>query len=216
MWAVRKNISRPIARPIRRIPNPNPSLSTSSRKPPHPYPYPSHPNPTPHQIFHLPPRASQHDVKTRYYDLVRIYHPDSPIVRSLGLPPEIAHARFQSISAAYGLLRGKKPTDLSDGKEDLFTAKTRWTMQDRARQRRAELHMGWDDRWKDRVIMGAVIVTVCLCVVQVTSTHRQAIAELSRSGKATAQQAGSNDSTKAPRPMKEDRLAALDSGDSTA
>ena len=37
--------------------------STSTSSPP--YPFPTHRNPTPHQIFHLPPGASQADIKAR-------------------------------------------------------------------------------------------------------------------------------------------------------
>ncbi|OSX66257.1 hypothetical protein POSPLADRAFT_1094466, partial [Postia placenta MAD-698-R-SB12] len=70
-----------------------------------PYPFPSSANPSPHQIFHLPLSATRDEVKARYYDLVRIYHPDSPVSRTV--PPATAHARFQAISAAYAALSGK-------------------------------------------------------------------------------------------------------------
>lgn len=39
------------------------------------------------------------------YDLVRIYHPDSPHCRTLS--QEERHSRFQTIAAAYDALRGK-------------------------------------------------------------------------------------------------------------
>ncbi|EIW75286.1 hypothetical protein CONPUDRAFT_147375 [Coniophora puteana RWD-64-598 SS2] len=71
------------------------------------YAFPTHPNPTPHQIFHLPRGASQHDVKARYYDLVRAHHPDSALAR--GLEPAEATRRFAAIGAAYDTLRGKSP-----------------------------------------------------------------------------------------------------------
>ncbi|CAO1627144.1 unnamed protein product [Sympodiomycopsis kandeliae] len=39
--------------------------------------FPSHlRNPTPYDIFHLPRSASQSEIKNRYYDLVKILHPD--------------------------------------------------------------------------------------------------------------------------------------------
>ncbi|KAI0765611.1 hypothetical protein BD413DRAFT_574079 [Trametes elegans] len=75
------------------------STSTSS------FPYPTHPRPTPHQIFHLQPGATQNQIKARYYELVRIYHPDAPFGRDLS--PAIRRSRFQSITAAYDALRGK-------------------------------------------------------------------------------------------------------------
>jgi hypothetical protein len=99
---------------------------------------------------------------------VRIYHPDSAMVRSLGLPAEVAHDRFQSISRAYDLLRGKTLASLSaDG-----AAKPESTAARRTKQaRQAELHTGFDDRWKDRVIVGAVIVVCCFAAGPVC--HRE-------------------------------------------
>ncbi|EPS94893.1 hypothetical protein FOMPIDRAFT_1079253, partial [Fomitopsis schrenkii] len=70
----------------------------------HAFPYPKHERPTPHQIFHLPVGASQQDIKARYYDLVRVHHPDSPHGRDI--PQKVRHARFQSITRAYDILRG--------------------------------------------------------------------------------------------------------------
>ncbi|KAI0344557.1 hypothetical protein BDW22DRAFT_1326270 [Trametopsis cervina] len=124
-----------------------------------PYPYPLHTNPTPHQIFHLPRTATQADVKARYYDLVRIYHPDSPVSRAL--PSPTAQARFQSITAAYDSLRGKS-TNLPEGsqaeqaKKNFHNLNT--AMWKARQQRRAELRVGLDDRWKDAAMMSAVVV----------------------------------------------------------
>ncbi|KAK7467184.1 hypothetical protein VKT23_004242 [Stygiomarasmius scandens] len=80
------------------------AASTSSN----PFPFPSHPRPTPHEIFHLPYTASQQDIKARYYELVRNYHPDSPSCRLL--PSSECHARFQAITAAYDALRRGRST----------------------------------------------------------------------------------------------------------
>ncbi|CAL1711592.1 unnamed protein product [Somion occarium] len=144
-----------------------------------PYPFPGHPNPTPHQIFHLPRNASKGDVKARYYDLVRIYHPDSPVNRMVS--PAIAQARFQSIGAAYDVLRGKGRATGSDPDDpassggvhdyhDLSTAM--W----RAKQgRRADLNGGIDERWKDRLILGGVVLTIAGFVAQTYSTRRHAL-----------------------------------------
>ena len=109
----------------------NRTASTSAN----PYPFPANSHPTPHQIFHLPKSATRADVKARCaylhdnrmspcsscafisldYDLVRIYHPDSPAARAGGVPPEVAHARFQAISSAYAILSGKRPAGSPDG-----------------------------------------------------------------------------------------------------
>ncbi|KAK7691897.1 hypothetical protein QCA50_005302 [Cerrena zonata] len=146
-----------------------------------PYPYPTQSNPTPHQIFHLPHNASKPDVKARYYDLVRIYHPDSIVNRAVA--PEIAQARFQSISAAYDVLRGKRraagsladPEDPTPGVvHDYHRLSTAmW----RAKQRRrADLSLGIDERWKERLFFGAILLTIGAFVAQTYSTRRQAIA----------------------------------------
>ncbi|KAI0656661.1 hypothetical protein C8Q70DRAFT_1077296, partial [Cubamyces menziesii] len=130
-----------------------------------PYPFPTHAHPSPHQIFHLPKDATRADVKARYYDLVRIYHPDSPSARAGGISAETAHARFQAISSAYAVLSGKKHASSVDGLEEGFGATVRPSYHDlstamwRARQRkRAEMDFGLDDRWKERLMMGAVLL----------------------------------------------------------
>ncbi|KAI0666593.1 hypothetical protein C8Q78DRAFT_983998 [Trametes maxima] len=131
-----------------------------------PYPFPRNAHPTPHQIFHLPMNATRADVKARYYDLVRIYHPDSPSARAGGISPETAHARFQAISSAYGMLSGKKSMSSADGSDvEGFGSAPRPSYHDlstamwRARQRkRAELDVGLDDRWKERMMLGAVLL----------------------------------------------------------
>ncbi|KAI0737605.1 hypothetical protein C8Q80DRAFT_1061784, partial [Daedaleopsis nitida] len=131
-----------------------------------PYPYPTTSHPSPHQIFHLPKNATRADVKARYFDLVRIYHPDSPLARAGGVSTETAHARFQAIASAYAILSGKKPAaDLDDPDADGFGGTARASYHDlstamwRARQRRrAELDTGLDERWKERMMTGALVV----------------------------------------------------------
>ncbi|KAF8320064.1 hypothetical protein DL93DRAFT_1927280 [Clavulina sp. PMI_390] len=71
-----------------------------------PYPFPSKDRPTPHDIFHLPKSASKKDIKQRYFELARIYHPDSAISRPH--PTDVIQARWNAISAAYDHLRGKR------------------------------------------------------------------------------------------------------------
>ncbi|KIY51893.1 hypothetical protein FISHEDRAFT_20784, partial [Fistulina hepatica ATCC 64428] len=70
-----------------------------------PYPFPSKAHPTPHEIFHLPATASQADIKARYFALVRIHHPDS--VHGRNLTSAQRHERFQAVTKAYDILRGK-------------------------------------------------------------------------------------------------------------
>ncbi|KAM6502129.1 hypothetical protein JOM56_002106 [Amanita muscaria] len=143
-----------------------------------PYPFPAHRNPTPYQLFHLPINATEEDIKARYYDLVRIYHPD----KASGAPPEIAHARFQAITAAYDILRkrrGQPDTASSGWKEGGYPTAAAWRAASQAR-RAQELYSGKriDDRWKDRVFVLSVIMAVGAFVFQTTSTRREAMTEV--------------------------------------
>ncbi|KAH9988567.1 hypothetical protein BJV77DRAFT_929202, partial [Russula vinacea] len=79
--------------------------STSHSSTPTPFLFPAHRNPTPHQIFHLPSNASQAEIKARYYELARMFHPDSPA--SQALPSSVRHTRFHAITRAYDILRGR-------------------------------------------------------------------------------------------------------------
>ncbi|RDX39833.1 hypothetical protein OH76DRAFT_515569 [Lentinus brumalis] len=150
-----------------------------------PYPFPTNTHPSPHQIFHLPKSATRADVKARYYDLVRIYHPDSPAARAGGVSPEAAHARFQAIASAYAVLSGKKPAASLDGADsEGFGTGSRTSYHDlstamwRAKQRRrAELDVGLDDRWKERLMLGAVLLAIALFVVQNYTTRTRAMAQ---------------------------------------
>lgn len=92
-----------------------------------PYPYPAHAHPTPHQVFHLPHSASHAEVKARYYELVRIYHPDSPVGRPL--PAPAAQARFQGITAAYDALRGTAAAgSTTAGRTACCSARSSWSV----------------------------------------------------------------------------------------
>ena len=86
--------------------------------------FPTHPNPTPWEIFHLPTTtpltASQ--VKHRYYELCRLFHPDV----SLAAPPSIkgkekakdTSKEFKQVVAAYEVLRNpaKRAVYLRNGR----------------------------------------------------------------------------------------------------
>ncbi|TFK66164.1 hypothetical protein BDN72DRAFT_161147 [Pluteus cervinus] len=146
--------------------------STVSDAPGSVYPFPKHPRPTPHQIFHLSPSASQVEIKARYYDLVRIHHPDSPHSRLI--PAAERHSRFQSITAAYDVLRGKTSGAFGSSSsgdhyaEEVARRKRAYWAQ---RARTAEFtqyaqHGEWsasaDDRWKDKIILIVGILTLAL------------------------------------------------------
>ena len=93
------------------------------------------------------------------FDLVRLYHPDKP-----GLPvsPEVAHAQFQAITAAYDVLRGKTLPGSAPSPSGSKAADTtyRSTAAWRAvRQRRQELYNSGaaDESWKDKIIILGVV-----------------------------------------------------------
>lgn len=112
-------------------------------------------------------------MKRRYYELVRIYHPDSAVARHY--PSEESQARFQAISRAYDILRGKT----SSGEPVEVTHKVdpiRWSI----RSRRPYFDdTASDERWKERVIMGTVLLALAAFVTQTSWTRQQAIAEMS-------------------------------------
>ncbi|KAI0820253.1 hypothetical protein BC628DRAFT_1469754 [Trametes gibbosa] len=122
------------------------------------YPFPNHAHPTPHQIFHLSAGATQKEIKARYYELVRVHHPDSPLGRNIS--PSVRHSRFQSITAAYDILRGKRTG--SGGSGDIYRAELERRRRARAAYeasrgqsypRSPEWSASADDRWKDRIIL---------------------------------------------------------------
>ncbi|KAF9241632.1 hypothetical protein BU15DRAFT_44673 [Melanogaster broomeanus] len=138
------------------------------------FPYPTQPNPQPHHIFHLPRSATQQQIKERYYELVRIYHPDSPVARKY--PPEVAHARFQSITKAYDLMRGKSSLtgeSLAGREQHMGPARFRTGT---SRRPHFDDTTG-DERWKERLLFGVTVLSIAVFVAQTTFTRREAIAQ---------------------------------------
>ncbi|KAH7881959.1 hypothetical protein F5I97DRAFT_459435 [Phlebopus sp. FC_14] len=86
----------------------DPGNSKNKSHPQIPFFFPSRPNATPHEIFQLPKDASQADIKARYYELAKIYHPDSPHMSRV--PAATRNKRFYAIAAAYETLRKLKPS----------------------------------------------------------------------------------------------------------
>ncbi|KAI0248772.1 hypothetical protein BJV78DRAFT_1130825 [Lactifluus subvellereus] len=137
------------------------STSTSSTSPK--FPFPTHRNPTPHQIFHLPPGASQAEIKARYYELARTFHPDSPTAHAL--PVSVRHVRFHAITMAYDILRGKSHPHLYHGFADNpyaaeLARRRRQHAQRQSYHQRAAPEFaeaggmdGADEAWKDQVII---------------------------------------------------------------
>ncbi|KAJ6586816.1 hypothetical protein DFH09DRAFT_910503 [Mycena vulgaris] len=134
------------------------------------FPFPTTPNPTPHQIFHLPRDASQADVKARYFNLVRIYHPDKA---DPSVPSDVAHARFQAIATAYNALRTNSPS--APDKANTATPAAR-AMYKRSRNLYSGPQLA-DESWKDRIIVAGVIFVRLLAVLHPAATRRVFLAE---------------------------------------
>ncbi|KAF9051024.1 hypothetical protein BDZ89DRAFT_522268 [Hymenopellis radicata] len=171
-----------------------------------PYPFPRHPNPSPHQIFHLSSTASSEQIKTRYYELVRLYHPDKA---DATMSSDAAHVRFQAIGQAYDILRGKKPAKPSPAeKTTQATTASRRAMHVR-RHRNLYDSGPVDDTWKDRLIMAGVAFAVGIIVIQTTLTRRAAINE------ALDQRSVMTYSTRRQQKLDEDSRLASSSSDTT-
>ncbi|KAJ3970652.1 hypothetical protein EV361DRAFT_915010 [Lentinula raphanica] len=142
------------------------------------FPFPDHPRPSPYEIFHLPYGCNQQQIKERYYDLVRLYHPDSPSCRLI--PHSERHARFQAIRAAYDALRkgdklGLKNAHLfEEYADEIARRKNIYYKHQQYRNRGPNVARGYepryewnsnaDDRWKDHMILGFGIVSIIIGV----------------------------------------------------
>ncbi|KAF5370609.1 hypothetical protein D9758_002063 [Tetrapyrgos nigripes] len=179
----------------------------STHSPTNPFPFPNQPNPSAHQIFHLPRNANQEQIKQRYYELVRIYHPDKA---ESAVPSQEAHSRFQSISNAYNVLRGKSSsvTDTTTQRSpDYATTAARRAVHLR---RHRELYEAGvvDERWKDRFIIFGIIATIAAFVAQTTMTRHEALEEvLSRSRQLQLERV---DAARRRKTVEDPRLAASD------
>lgn len=90
------------------------------------FPMPTSKQATPYEIFHLPRNTSPSEIKTRYYDLVKIYHPDRILAQYNEVPsssikpnttiltPEKAHEDFKRVREAYVLLSNERKRRLYD------------------------------------------------------------------------------------------------------
>ncbi|KAF6763197.1 hypothetical protein DFP72DRAFT_526671 [Ephemerocybe angulata] len=146
------------------------------------YPYPSRKNPSPHEIFHLPRNATEADVKARYFDLVRIYHPD----KATDLAAEDAHARFRAITSAYDILRGKRTGGIGEDGVDgginanvdlRYQTTAAWRAAHRKRQQELYSSGAADEKWKDRIILFGVVSTIVFVVANTFTTRKEAMAE---------------------------------------
>jgi len=141
-----------------------------------PYPFPKQANPAPHHIFHLPRGATQKDIKARYFELVRIYHPDSAVARHH--PPDVAQAHFQAIKRAYDILQGRRAlVDGMDAPPPTAGMRAREPPSARARRRPYFDDVKADERWTERVVVGGLLLTVIALFAQTYATKQQALSE---------------------------------------
>lgn len=105
------------------------------------------------------------------YDLVRVHHPDSPHCRAASSAE--ARARFQSITRAYDVLRGRHHVD--PYREEIERLRREQALRQMYRRKRAgqasydfahgprysEWTASADDRWKDTfIIVIGILVSV--------------------------------------------------------
>ncbi|KAF9232443.1 hypothetical protein BU15DRAFT_81236 [Melanogaster broomeanus] len=136
--------------------------STSSK-----FPFPSARNATPHQIFHLPNGASQEQIKARCKAFSQCRRPSadrspaftptptfhSALARTIS--PEQRTVRFQAITKAYGILRGRVPAPGPGARhsadDDIIRAELRrrrpskQTYDGRTRPGFSDSAWGWED-----------------------------------------------------------------------
>ncbi|KAH8119377.1 hypothetical protein DFH11DRAFT_442454 [Phellopilus nigrolimitatus] len=139
-----------------------------------PYPYPNSQDPTPYQVFHLQTDASPADVKQRYYELVRLYHPDSAESRRLEPDPAVRHARFSAITRAYTHLTKRPTSDGSDGTSETGEGfANRWRRAPHAHKRPYFEDKYVDERWKERFMWGTLTFAVLAVAAQSFSVRQR-------------------------------------------
>ncbi|OQE28511.1 hypothetical protein PENSTE_c003G07358 [Penicillium steckii] len=87
------------------VPQATRNYATASDLPGHEYSWPGTPSFTPYDVFNLPHAAPYS--KSRYYELVKIYHPDRPCSEHRlcrGLSPEVRLKRYHILVAAHEIL----------------------------------------------------------------------------------------------------------------
>ncbi|PWN47885.1 DnaJ-domain-containing protein [Violaceomyces palustris] len=89
---------------------------SASAPPPQDLSFPSHlTNPSPYEIFHLSRDCTSRQVKSRYYDLVKLLHPDKAFAASNASKVDTkAQENFKKVVQAYELLRDPKRRSLYD------------------------------------------------------------------------------------------------------
>lgn len=117
--------------------------------------WPKSANPTPYEIFGLPPTATSAEIKKRYYQLAKKYHPDS---RSASAEAEQERlTRFRKVVQANELLsttRGRRlygNSSFDMNVNDIMGDPIHWrgNFEGRFRARRPEEKEGWNDGFFD-------------------------------------------------------------------
>lgn len=78
----------------------------------HNFRWPTRANPTPYEIFNLPPTATPQEIKRRYYQLVKKYHPDSHSSSTEAYQERLA--RFRQVVQANELLSSARRRRMYD------------------------------------------------------------------------------------------------------
>ena len=86
------------------------------------------------------------------------------------LTAEIAQARFQAVTKAYDSLRKGKAKGKAHLGANLFTDAAESRMSARRRRElkaRAELRVGDDEKWREMLIVGALIAVSCIFMCRI-------------------------------------------------
>jgi len=95
------------------------------------------------------------------------------------LTSELAQARFQAVTKAYDSLRKGKAKGKAHLGANPFTDPAEGRMSARRRRElraRAELRVGDDEKWRERLIVGALFATMMIFVYQTFETRREGLA----------------------------------------
>jgi len=142
-----------------------------------PYPYPTTSNPTPYQIFHLLPDSSPAEVKQRYYELVRLYHPDSAVSKKSQPDPALRHAQFSAITKAYETMQ-KRPAN-GEVLPDENAGPNPWRRTPHVNRRVYHEETFIDDRWKEKLIWAGLCFTLITVSAQYIAMRHTSIKDVS-------------------------------------
>lgn len=163
---------------------------STSNSPIDKYQFPAHNNPTSYEILNLPLNPLPEDIKKRYLELTKLYHPDTRTAQEV--PENVANARFHAVTAAYHSLQqargplNRSHDSLPDSEADEIkkrlakwgTTGSRLSPLERARRERAlnaEKNAGkwWKTDMTLYYILGGAAIAIAVMQFQGRSTTQR-------------------------------------------